>query len=112
LGSSSSRSRTARPVSPWYRFRVEVTVPAGALSERRKAGLVADGTTAVLEAAGLTVDDGVHARSTNISTPPAAAGPGARPPHGRRARSRGGLLRRLGPGFVAVVALVVVLLVL
>lgn len=39
------------------RFRVEVTVPAGALSPRRKAGLVAAATTAVLEAAGLTAAD-------------------------------------------------------
>jgi len=39
------------------RFRVEITVPAGALSERRKAGLVADATTAVLDAAGLTAAD-------------------------------------------------------
>lgn len=39
------------------RFRVEVTVSAGALSGRRKAGLVADATAAVLEAAGLTADD-------------------------------------------------------
>lgn len=39
------------------RFRVEITVPAGALSERRKAGLVTDATTAVLDAAGLTDAD-------------------------------------------------------
>lgn len=42
------------------RFRVEVTVPHGALSERRKAGLVAAATTAVLDAAGLTADDGLR----------------------------------------------------
>ncbi|MCX4986035.1 tautomerase family protein [Streptomyces sp. NBC_00572] len=35
------------------RFLVEVTVPAGALSERRKAGLVEDATKTVLSAAGL-----------------------------------------------------------
>lgn len=35
------------------RLRVEVTVPAGVLSERRKAGLVSDVTAAVLAAAGL-----------------------------------------------------------
>ncbi|WP_329310665.1 tautomerase family protein [Streptomyces sp. NBC_01262] len=35
------------------RFLVEATVPQGALSERRKAGLVGDATTAVLDAAGL-----------------------------------------------------------
>ncbi|MFG2936630.1 4-oxalocrotonate tautomerase family protein [Streptomyces sp. NPDC048282] len=39
------------------RFLVDVTVPAGALSERRKAGLVADATRTVLEAAGLTAAD-------------------------------------------------------
>ncbi|MCT9112584.1 tautomerase family protein [Streptomyces mirabilis] len=36
------------------RFLVDVTVPQGALSERRKAGLVEDVTKAVLEAAGLS----------------------------------------------------------
>ncbi|MBT1098038.1 tautomerase family protein [Streptomyces sp. Tu102] len=35
------------------RFLVEVTVPEGALSERRKAGLVEDATKTVLSAAGL-----------------------------------------------------------
>ncbi|PWK84051.1 phenylpyruvate tautomerase PptA (4-oxalocrotonate tautomerase family) [Lentzea atacamensis] len=35
------------------RFRVDVRVPAGALSERRKAGLVQEATALVLEAAGL-----------------------------------------------------------
>jgi phenylpyruvate tautomerase PptA (4-oxalocrotonate tautomerase family) len=39
------------------RFRVEITLPAGALSGRRKAGLVTDATAAVLEAAGLTDAD-------------------------------------------------------
>ncbi|MEU0538287.1 tautomerase family protein [Nocardia sp. NPDC005978] len=35
------------------RFRIDITVPAGALSERRKAGLIGDVHTAVLTAAGL-----------------------------------------------------------
>jgi phenylpyruvate tautomerase PptA (4-oxalocrotonate tautomerase family) len=39
------------------RFLVEVTVPQGALSERRKAGLVEEATKAVLAAAGLGQDD-------------------------------------------------------
>ncbi|MFF7258768.1 4-oxalocrotonate tautomerase family protein [Streptomyces sp. NPDC008159] len=39
------------------RLLVEVTVPQGALSERRKAGLVQDATTTVLAAAGLAPDD-------------------------------------------------------
>jgi phenylpyruvate tautomerase PptA (4-oxalocrotonate tautomerase family) len=39
------------------RFRVEITVPQGALSERRKAGLVGEATTAVLDAAGLSEGD-------------------------------------------------------
>ncbi|MFI0817529.1 4-oxalocrotonate tautomerase family protein [Streptomyces sp. NPDC021098] len=39
------------------RFLVDVTVPQGALSERRKAGLVEDATKAVLKAAGLSRDD-------------------------------------------------------
>ncbi|MFE2037637.1 4-oxalocrotonate tautomerase family protein [Streptomyces scopuliridis] len=38
------------------RFLVDVTVPQGALSERRKAGLVEDATKTVLEAAGLSSD--------------------------------------------------------
>ncbi|QUH03506.1 tautomerase family protein [Saccharopolyspora erythraea] len=38
------------------RFRVDVTVPQGALSERRKAGLVGDVTAVVLRAAGLGQD--------------------------------------------------------
>ncbi|QIZ01707.1 4-oxalocrotonate tautomerase family protein [Streptomyces sp. S1D4-11] len=36
------------------RFLVDVTVPQGALSERRKAGLVEEATRTVLEAAGLS----------------------------------------------------------
>jgi phenylpyruvate tautomerase PptA (4-oxalocrotonate tautomerase family) len=39
------------------RFRVDVTVPQGALSERRKAGLISDVTRIVLEAAGLAPAD-------------------------------------------------------
>jgi phenylpyruvate tautomerase PptA (4-oxalocrotonate tautomerase family) len=39
------------------RFLVEVTVPQGALSERRKAGLVEEATKTVLGAAGLGADD-------------------------------------------------------
>ncbi|WP_243793523.1 tautomerase family protein [Saccharopolyspora gloriosae] len=47
--------RTAEDELP--RFRVEVTVPQGALSERRKAGLVSEVTTIVAEAAGLAAHD-------------------------------------------------------
>ncbi|MBA2812991.1 tautomerase family protein [Streptomyces sp. KM273126] len=43
---------TAEDDSP--RFLVDVTVPHGALSERRKAGLVEDATRTVLDAAGLS----------------------------------------------------------
>ncbi|WP_217242273.1 tautomerase family protein [Streptomyces sp. AC555_RSS877] len=39
------------------RFLVEVTVPQGALSERRKAGLVEEATKTVLAATGLGRDD-------------------------------------------------------
>ncbi|RRR78629.1 tautomerase family protein [Streptomyces sp. RP5T] len=49
---------TAEDEAP--RFLVEVTVPQGALSERRKAGLVEDATTTVLAAAGLTPDDALR----------------------------------------------------
>ncbi|MFG3207311.1 4-oxalocrotonate tautomerase family protein [Streptomyces sp. NPDC048192] len=42
------------------RFLVEVTVPQGALSERRKAGLVEEATKTVLSAAGLTPDDALR----------------------------------------------------
>ncbi|MFD6995912.1 tautomerase family protein [Streptomyces mirabilis] len=38
------------------RFLVDVTVPQGALSERRKAGLTEEATTTVLDAAGLSQD--------------------------------------------------------
>ena len=49
---------TAEDEAP--RFLVEVTVPAGTLSERRKAGLVQDATKTVLSAAGLTPDDALR----------------------------------------------------
>ncbi|MFJ9869295.1 4-oxalocrotonate tautomerase family protein [Streptomyces sp. NPDC101165] len=42
------------------RFLVDVTVPQGALSERRKAGLVEDATRTVLEAAGLPADQALR----------------------------------------------------
>jgi phenylpyruvate tautomerase PptA (4-oxalocrotonate tautomerase family) len=42
------------------RFRVDVTVPQGAVSDRRKAGLVKDATAAVLHAAGLGEDDALR----------------------------------------------------
>ncbi|MFJ3305897.1 4-oxalocrotonate tautomerase [Streptomyces sp. NPDC086549] len=42
------------------RFLVEVTVPEGALSERRRAGLVGDATAAVLAAAGLGQGDSLR----------------------------------------------------
>jgi phenylpyruvate tautomerase PptA (4-oxalocrotonate tautomerase family) len=42
------------------RFLVEVTVPQGALSERRKAGLAGEVTTTVLGAAGLGPDDALR----------------------------------------------------
>ncbi|MGW6931136.1 tautomerase family protein [Lentzea sp. NPDC054927] len=42
------------------RFRVDVRVPAGALSDRRKAGLVQDATALVLAAAGLGEGDAMR----------------------------------------------------
>ena len=42
------------------RFRVDVRVPAGALSDRRKAGLVQEATALVLEAAGLGEADAMR----------------------------------------------------
>ncbi|MFF7651442.1 4-oxalocrotonate tautomerase family protein [Streptomyces sp. NPDC007983] len=42
------------------RFLVDVTVPQGALSERRKAGLIEDVTKAVLKAAGLSPDEALR----------------------------------------------------
>ncbi|MGA5895679.1 tautomerase family protein [Streptomyces venetus] len=49
---------TAEDEAP--RFLVEVTVPQGALSERRKAGLVEEATKTVLAAAGLAQDDALR----------------------------------------------------
>ncbi|WP_030948599.1 tautomerase family protein [Streptomyces sp. NRRL S-646] len=46
---------TAEDEAP--RFLVDVTVPQGALSERRKAGLVQDATKTVLAASGLSEAD-------------------------------------------------------
>lgn len=45
---------TAEDTQP--RFRVDVTVPAGALNDKRRAGLVNEVTAQVLEAAGLAAD--------------------------------------------------------
>ncbi|MEU5263722.1 tautomerase family protein [Amycolatopsis sp. NPDC021455] len=42
------------------RFRVDVTVPQGAVSDRRKAGLVQEATQVVLKAAGLTEADALR----------------------------------------------------
>lgn len=42
------------------RFRIEVIVPEGALSQRRKDGLVGDVHTAVMAAAGLDERDALH----------------------------------------------------
>ncbi|MDQ0688973.1 phenylpyruvate tautomerase PptA (4-oxalocrotonate tautomerase family) [Streptomyces achromogenes] len=52
---SEGAQTTAEDDAP--RFLVEVTVPQGALSERRKAGLVEEATKTVLAAAGLGRDD-------------------------------------------------------
>ncbi len=41
-------------------FRVEVTTPEGALSDRRRAEMVEAGTAAVLKAAGLGPEDGMR----------------------------------------------------
>ncbi|GLW47227.1 hypothetical protein Stsp02_28890 [Streptomyces sp. NBRC 14336] len=49
---------TAEDAAP--RFLVEVTVPQGALSERRKAGLVKDATRVVLDAAGLGEEEALR----------------------------------------------------
>ncbi|MFD8218362.1 4-oxalocrotonate tautomerase family protein [Streptomyces sp. NPDC059697] len=50
--------KTAEDDTP--RFLVEVTVPQGALSERRKAGLVEEATATVLSAAGLSPDQALR----------------------------------------------------
>jgi len=42
------------------RFRVDVRVPTGVLSDRRKAGLVQDATALVLDAAGLGESDAMR----------------------------------------------------
>ena len=42
------------------RFRVDVTVPDGALSDRRREGLIKDVTGQVLDAAGLTEADALR----------------------------------------------------
>jgi phenylpyruvate tautomerase PptA (4-oxalocrotonate tautomerase family) len=42
------------------RVRVEITTPEGALSQRRRAGLVADVHAAVARAAGIAPEDGLH----------------------------------------------------
>ncbi|MBE1552351.1 phenylpyruvate tautomerase PptA (4-oxalocrotonate tautomerase family) [Mycobacterium sp. OAS707] len=42
------------------RFRVDVTVPQGALSDRRKEGLVKEATANVLDAAGLSEADALR----------------------------------------------------
>jgi phenylpyruvate tautomerase PptA (4-oxalocrotonate tautomerase family) len=49
---------TAEDEAP--RFLVEVTVPQGALSERRRAGLVEEATKTVLAAAGLAPDEALR----------------------------------------------------
>ncbi|MEV4682969.1 tautomerase family protein [Streptomyces kurssanovii] len=49
---------TAEDEAP--RFLVEVTVPQGALSERRKAGLVEEATKTVLSATGLAQEDALR----------------------------------------------------
>jgi phenylpyruvate tautomerase PptA (4-oxalocrotonate tautomerase family) len=41
-------------------FRLEVSVPAGALSDRRKQELVAGATTAILDAAGIEASDALQ----------------------------------------------------
>lgn len=42
------------------RYRVDVTVPEGALSQRRREGLITETTGLVLAAAGLTENDGLR----------------------------------------------------
>jgi phenylpyruvate tautomerase PptA (4-oxalocrotonate tautomerase family) len=50
---------SGRPVSE-PNFRVEVTTPEGALSDRRRAEMVEAGTAAVLDAAGLGQEHGMR----------------------------------------------------
>jgi phenylpyruvate tautomerase PptA (4-oxalocrotonate tautomerase family) len=47
--------------APVSAVRVDVTVPAGALSDRRKAGLVDDFTTSIYEHTTLTEAEGIRA---------------------------------------------------
>ncbi|HEX6351373.1 tautomerase family protein [Actinophytocola sp.] len=54
----SGAQATAEDDAP--RFRVDVTVPQGALSDRRKAGLVREATAVVLKAAGLPEADALR----------------------------------------------------
>ncbi len=49
---------TAADAQP--RFRVDVTVPAGALNDERRAGLVKEATEVVLAAAGLGADQALR----------------------------------------------------
>jgi phenylpyruvate tautomerase PptA (4-oxalocrotonate tautomerase family) len=42
------------------RFRVDVTVPAGTFSSRRKAGFMAEAHELVTQAAGLAADEALH----------------------------------------------------
>ncbi|MFI9580515.1 4-oxalocrotonate tautomerase family protein [Streptomyces sp. NPDC052236] len=53
-----SAQTTAEDHEP--RFLVDVTVPEGALSQRRKAGLFEDATKTVLQAAGLSQHDALR----------------------------------------------------
>ncbi|MDT0462013.1 tautomerase family protein [Streptomyces gibsoniae] len=55
---SEGAQTTAEDDAP--RFLVEVTVPEGALPERRRTGLVADVTRTVLDAAGLSTGDALR----------------------------------------------------
>ncbi len=55
---SEGAQKTAEDDAP--RFLVEVTVPQGALSERRKAGLVEEATVTVLAAADLSPDQALR----------------------------------------------------
>ena len=84
---------------------VEITVPSGALSERRKAGLVEDTTKLVLEATGWGAEAGVRVWTLIHEVPGrqlGRRGPG-RPlraaSRGRQGRARaGGLGQGEGPG--------------
>jgi 4-oxalocrotonate tautomerase family enzyme len=56
---SGTMLAAGRPVTE-PNFRVQVTIPQGALSDRRKQELVAEATRVVLEAAGLTDADALR----------------------------------------------------